>query len=177
MTTRFYDISVATCIQVVTAVDDFMTKSLRYCQENGLDSEEIVETRFRENMRPFRYQVFSVGLHSLTAMRALESGEFLRPESYPEHTNYAELHQSIKEQLETLNNYTPDLVNSWADRRVTLKIPGSSVPFTAVNFILSFSHPNLFFHASNAYNIFRMKGVPLHKRDFIGPFRLKKSLN
>jgi len=174
MSIPLYDISIATCVQLVGAVDDFMTKGKVYCRENGLDPEEIVETRFRENMRPFRYQIFSVGLHSLTAMRALESGEFYRPESYPEQTNYAELHLNLKEQLETLKKYTPDNVNNWIDNKVTVKIPNLDIPFTAENFILSFSHPNMFFHASTAYNIFRMKGAPFNKRDFLGAFQLKQ---
>jgi len=43
----------------------------------------------------------------------------------------------------------------------------------AEGFILSFSLPNFYFHSATAYDILRMKGVPLGKRDFMGQMRLK----
>ena len=48
------------------------------------------------------------------------------------------------------------------------------IPFTAENFVLSFSLPNFYFHATTAYDILRTKGVPLGKRDFLGHLRLKR---
>ena len=47
------------------------------------------------------------------------------------------------------------------------------MPFVAENFIMSFSLPNFYFHAATAYDILRNKGVPLGKRDFMGPLRMK----
>jgi uncharacterized protein len=47
------------------------------------------------------------------------------------------------------------------------------MPFTAEGFLLSFSLPNFYFHATTAYAILRMKGVPIGKRDYIGQMRLK----
>ena len=39
--------------------------------------------------------------------------------------------------------------------------------------MLSFSLPNLHFHATTAYDMLRMKGVPLGKRDYLNGLRLK----
>jgi len=36
---------------------------------------------------------------------------------------------------------------------------------------MSFSLPNFYFHATTAYDILRMQGVPLGKRDFLGQMR------
>ena len=47
------------------------------------------------------------------------------------------------------------------------------MPFTAEGFLMSFSLPNLHFHATTAYDILRMQGVPLGKRDYLGGLRLK----
>lgn len=46
------------------------------------------------------------------------------------------------------------------------------LPFIAENFVLSFSLPNFYFHATTAYDILRMSGVPLGKMDFLGPMRV-----
>jgi hypothetical protein len=49
------------------------------------------------------------------------------------------------------------------------------MPFTAEDFLLSFSQPNFYFHAATAYDILRMKGVAVGKRDFMGKLRLSES--
>jgi hypothetical protein len=47
------------------------------------------------------------------------------------------------------------------------------MPFTAEGFLMSFSLPNFYFHATTAYDILRSKGVPLGKRDYMGQMRMK----
>jgi len=48
------------------------------------------------------------------------------------------------------------------------------LPFTAENFVLSFSLPNFYFHATTAYNILRHRGLPLGKRDFMGKLLINR---
>jgi hypothetical protein len=43
----------------------------------------------------------------------------------------------------------------------------------AEGFLMSFSLPNYFFHATTAYDILRHKGAPFGKRDFMGKMKLK----
>ena len=45
--------------------------------------------------------------------------------------------------------------------------------FLAEDFLLSFSQPNFYFHAATAYDVLRMKGVPVGKRDFMGRVRIQ----
>ena len=45
--------------------------------------------------------------------------------------------------------------------------------FTVQDFLLSFTTPNFFFHSTTAYDILRMKGLPVGKQDFLGRLRLK----
>ena len=47
--------------------------------------------------------------------------------------------------------------------------------FTAEDFLLSFSQPNYYFHAATAYNILRMMGVAVGKRDFMGAVRIARA--
>ena len=47
------------------------------------------------------------------------------------------------------------------------------LPFTAENFLLSFSLPNFYFHATTAYDLLRDQGVSIGKRDFLGAMRIK----
>jgi hypothetical protein len=47
------------------------------------------------------------------------------------------------------------------------------INFTAEDFLLSFSQPNFYFHATTTYDILRWKGISVGKRDFIGKVRTK----
>lgn len=46
-------------------------------------------------------------------------------------------------------------------------------PFTAEGFLMSLSIPNFHFHATTAYDLLRLKGVKLGKRDDLGKRRMK----
>ena len=67
-----------------------------------------------------------------------------------------------------------DTVEALEERELMFKFGEFKMPFTAVGFVLSFSLPNLHFHATTAYDILRMKGVPVGKRDYTGPMRIKR---
>ncbi|HAC56926.1 MAG TPA: DUF1993 domain-containing protein, partial [Rhodobiaceae bacterium] len=41
------------------------------------------------------------------------------------------------------------------------------------NFLLSFSFPNFYFHVTTAYDLLRLRGVPLGKVDYLGQMRMK----
>ncbi|MEI7573882.1 MAG: DUF1993 family protein, partial [Phenylobacterium sp.] len=58
-------------------------------------------------------------------------------------------------------------------REVIFRIGQSQIPFTAEGFLMSFSLPNLHFHAATAYDILRQKGAPLGKRDYLGAMKIK----
>ncbi|MGH6874404.1 MAG: DUF1993 family protein, partial [Aestuariivirgaceae bacterium] len=63
-------------------------------------------------------------------------------------------------------------VEALEGNQVIFQIGDFKMPFTATNFVLSFSLPNLFFHATTAYDMLRMKGVPIGKANFLGPMRI-----
>jgi hypothetical protein len=46
------------------------------------------------------------------------------------------------------------------------------MPFVAEKFVLSFSLPNFYFHATTAYDILRMLGVKIGKMDYLGQMRM-----
>lgn len=172
MTNALYDISVASYLQSLGAVAGFLEKGKAHFKDQNIDLEEIVETRLYPDMLPFRFQITSVAHHSLGTMKSLESGEFGPPAGFPDF-DYEGLQGLISETRGELEKYTAEAVNALAGNDVTFQLGDTRMPFTATNFVLSFSHPNVYFHATTAYDILRMKGVPIGKRDFMGMPRLK----
>ena len=152
------------------AVTKFLEKGKEHCNANGVDLDAVVETSLYADMLPFRFQVVSVAHHSLGAMEGVQAGVFTPP-SAPD-LDYEGLQALAGEAYEKIQAYTPEVVNALEGGAVDFKIGGQSMPFIAEDFLLSFSLPNFYFHATTAYDILRMQGVPLGKRDFLGQMRL-----
>jgi len=172
MAIPLYDVSVASFLQVLSGVAGFLDKGLAHCQANGIALPEVVETRLYPDMLPFRFQVIAVAHHSLGAMNGVQAGVF-KPPSGPMNQDYAALQKLIADARAGLQTLSREAVDALQGKDVTFQLGDFKMPFTAEGFLMSFSMPNLHFHATTAYDILRMKGVPLGKRDYMGPPRLK----
>ena len=173
MATSFYEASVERYLQTIGAVQGFLDKGLAHCEEKKIDPSEIVEARLHADMRPFRFQVQYVAHHSIGAIEGIRAGVF-GPATNLAALDYLGLQRLIADARAALEKLTPDAVNALESRELVFEVRDVRQPFTAEGFLLSFSLPNFYFHATTAYDILRAKGVPLGKRDFMGALRLKK---
>ena len=172
MAFSLYDASVANYLQILGAVGGLLEKSLTHFHEKGIDPAQIVETRLATDMLPLRFQIVSVAHHSRGAMEAAKNGIFVPPSGKPD-LDYPGMQALVKEARSELSGLTPEAVEALVGRDVTFKVGDRALPFTAEGFLMSFSLPNFFFHATTAYDILRHKGAPLGKRDFMGRLKLK----
>jgi hypothetical protein len=172
MAISLYEASVVSYRQTLAAVSGFLDKGLSHCRDNNIDPEEIVETRLFPDMLPFRFQIQAVAMHSVGAIEAIKSGVFRPPADLPMH-NYSALQALIADARNALQELTPGAINSREGAEVVCEIRKARLLFTVEEFVLSFSLPNFYFHATTAYDILRSKGVPVGKRDYLGVLRLK----
>ena len=172
MAFSLYDATVANYLQMLGAVGGFLEKSLSHFRDKGVDPAVIVETRLTADMLPLRFQIVSVVHHSRGAIEAAKNGVFTPPSGKPD-LDYAALQAMVEEARAELSVLTPETVNALVGRDVTFRFGERALPFTAEGFLMSFSLPNFFFHATTAYDILRHKGAPLGKRDFMGRLKLK----
>ncbi len=172
MAFSLYDATVANYLQILGAVGGLLDKSLTHFHDKGIDPADVVETRLAPDMMPFRFQIVSVAHHSRGAMAAAKNGVFVPPSGRPD-LDFAALQSLVTEARDELSGLTPDAVNALVGRDVAFKLGERTLPFTAEGFLMSFSLPNFFFHATTAYDILRHKGAPLGKRDFMGRLKLK----
>ena len=172
MAFSLYDASVANYLQTLGAVGGFLEKSLTHFREKGVDPPELVESRLTSDMAPLRFQIVSVAHHSRGAMEAAKNGVFVPPSGKTD-MDYAALQALLTETHHELSALTPESVDALIGREVIFKVGERALPFTAEGFLMSFSLPNFYFHATTAYDILRHKGAPLGKRDFMGRLKLK----
>jgi hypothetical protein len=116
--------------------------------------------------------VKSTVVHSAGALQSLAKGVF-SPDLTPPPETFAALKQKVAEALSALDAFTPAQINAYEGKDMRFEFKDFKLPFTAENFLTSFSMPNFYFHATTAYDILRHKGVNVGKRDFTGQLRLK----
>jgi hypothetical protein len=174
MAVSLYDLSVTNYLQTLGAVEGFVAKSLTHFTDNKVDANEVADVRLAPDMLPFRFQIHSTVHHSLGAIRGVQTGVFAPPPPVPA-LDFAGLHKQVSEAREELQKLKPDEVNGLAGKDMVFQMRDNKLPFTAEGFLLSFSLPNFYFHATTAYDILRSKGVPLGKRDFLGRLRMKSA--
>ncbi len=171
MSLSFYDVSVGTYLQIAGATQAFMATAADHFQAQGTPLDDVVNARLADDMNTFHFQAVCVVHHSLGAVKGMQSGEFRPPSGYAD-TDYAGLQQLVGDAVAKLEALTPAEVNALADGQLMFKLGDNALPFTNQNFLLSFSLPNFYFHATTAYDLLRSLGAPLGKRDFLGQLRV-----
>ena len=174
MSTSLYDLSVVSFLQTLGAVAGYLEKGHAHFTANGTDPNEVVDARLFPDMLPFRFQVQAVAHHSLGAIEGAKKGQFGPPTNL-EPLDYRGLQKFVADTREALQRVQPAEVNALEGRDVLFQIRDLKLPFTAENFLMSFSLPNFHFHATTAYDILRSKGVPIGKRDYLGQMRMKSA--
>ena len=172
MAISLHDVGPKSYLQTLRAVGGFMDRAASHCSDAGVDLAEIVETSLHPDMRPFRFQIVSVVHHSLGAIEGIRAGLF-RPPGDRTAYDFAGLRTRVAEACAAIEAVTPEAFDAHQGADVAFEAGEVRRLFTAEGFLLSFSLPNVHFHAATAYDILRMKGVPLGKRDFIGSPQLK----
>lgn len=172
MTLSLYSAVVPNYIQILGAVAGLLDKAEAHCAETGCAPDDLLKAKLADDMLPFGYQVKSCAAHSIGAIEGVRAGLF-SPDLNPWPTTFDGLREAVAKALVAVQALTPDEVNGFVGQDMAFQFGETKMPFTAEDFLLSFSQPNFYFHATTAYDILRHKGVKLGKRDFMGRPRLK----
>jgi len=168
----FYDLSVPTFLQTLSAVGGFLDRAATHCAETGADPQDFVDARLIGDMAPFHFQIEALTHHAVCGLEAVKNGVFDSPPlvgSMP----FADLQAMVARAEAALEALTPDEVNGWAGKDLDLQIGPRRLTFTSETYILSFALPNFHFHAVTAYDILRTRGVPIGKSDYEGRLRTR----
>ncbi|ARN72897.1 DUF1993 domain-containing protein [Oceanicoccus sagamiensis] len=171
MSISLYDVSVSNYLQILRAMEGVLAKGAEFYPAQGRDLNEVLETKLRDDMLPFRFQLISVVHHSLGAINGIKGGIFTPPPSMPD-VDYAGFQALVADAITQLEALSQDEVNGLSEQALKFKLGDFEMPFIGQDFVLSFSLPNFYFHATTAYDMLRIDGVPLGKKDFLGAMRM-----
>ena len=173
MSLSLYEAFVPTCAQIMKGVVRTMEKAEAFCAENAIPEETLVHAKLADDMLDFSYQVKSTVVHSVIAIECLEKGVFSPDTSTPPE-GFAALKTAVEAGISKLEALTEADLEKYEGQPMIFKFNDFELPFTAETFLLSFSQPNFFFHATTAYDLLRSNGVSVGKLDFMGPARVSR---
>ena len=173
MTFSLYSAIIPSYRQILDSISGLLGKAQAFCNDKGIAAHDIIQARLAPDMLPFAYQVKSTAVHSLGAIEGVRKGVF-SPDMTPSPESFEALGALITKTLAALEAIDAAEVDAFVGRDMRFEFRDRRIDFSAENFLLSFSQPNFYFHATTAYDILRWKGVPLGKRDFAGALRIKK---
>ena len=172
MSLSLYDVIVPSFLQVLGGTASVLKKGAAHFEANNTDANAIVDFRLAPDMLPFWFQVSSVAHHTIDAINGVKAGVFSPGGAAPPLT-YADLQKLITDAQDALAKVTPEELNELQGNDMVFAMGEMKIPFTAEGFLMSFSLPNLHFHAATAYDILRNQGVKLGKRDYLGAMQTR----
>ncbi len=172
MAFSLYAATVPSYLQILGSVAALISRAEAFCAEKAIAPAEIIQARLAEDMLPFAYQVKSTAVHSLGAITGVRRGVF-SPDMTTPPESFSALQARIAETVTALEAIEAAEIDAFIGRDMRFSFGERHIDFAAEEFLLSFSQPNFYFHATTAYDILRWKRVPLGKRDFLGRVRRK----
>lgn len=168
MPISLYDATVPTMIQLLGAAQGWIEKA----KASDVSEETIATACLKEDMAPFPKQVNWMIVHSIGAIEAVRKGE-MNPDLGDPTTELEQMRLNLGAAENQLRALSIGELESFIGQEVHFRFKPRDVdiPFTAEHFLLSFSQPNFFFHATAAYAILRHKGVNVGKMDYLGQVR------
>lgn len=167
MALSLHDAFVPSARQIVAASIALIDKAEAHCAEHGMAPAELIEARLAPDMAALPFQVHSVAGHTAGAIAGVRAGRF-SPTGASGEASFASLRAELAAAGEALAAMDATELEAYAGKPVIFSFGTMEMPFTAENFLLSFSQPNFYFHAATLYDILRHKGVKIGKRDFMG---------
>lgn len=157
--------------QIIAACTGVLGKAEDHAAATGCGDAALIGACLAPDMASVPFQVKSVAAHTMGAIEGVRAGRF-SPNFGDMPTDFAGLKAALVAADTALAAAGEAEMESFIGKPVIFALGALEMPFTGDQFLLSFSQPNFYFHASTLYGILRNQGVKLGKRDFMGMPRL-----
>ena len=176
MSQTLYRSTVKSYTQTISAILTCLAKGQKFCLDNNIDRNQLVNERLHETMLPLHFQIITLVHFSEGAIIAAYNGVASGPDMTL-NFDYDGLQQYLEGSLQRLSGRDSKEIESLKGGEVVFKYEGVTLPFTTEDFFSSYALPNFYFHATVAYSILRSLGVPVGIANYIGRVRTTESPN
>ena len=166
MATSLYSASVPVFLQLLEGLKTVMKKAEEHATAQKWDAGVVLNMRLFPDMFPLERQVRQVCTHCLGAGRV--AGVDL-PKLPDEDKSFSEIYSRLDKTIDFLKGLKANQIDGKDDAELTVPMGGQPRQFKGQNYLLHFAMLQVGFHTTTAYNLIRTVGVPLSKRDYLGP--------
>lgn len=166
MTISMYQASVPVYLQYLNSISAVLDKGAAFAEAKKIDPTVLLQTRLYPDMHPL---VKQVQIFTDQATRGVSRLAGVEPPPFPDtEANFADLKARIAKAIAHVQSFTPEQIDGSEGRDIVMKTPRGDLTFKGLQYLLGFSLPNFFFHATTTYAILRHVGVEVGKMDFMG---------
>jgi len=167
MTSGLSAVSIPVFVRMLGNLSTLLDRAVADAEARKFEPSVLLESRLYPDMFPLRRQVqlacdFAKGASARLAGVAV-------PAFPDEETTVPELKERIAKVIAFCQSMSAADVDAGADREVSIKLRDRTVTMAGTAYLNEMAMPNFWFHVVTAYAILRHNGVPLGKRDFVGP--------
>lgn len=171
MAYSLYDAAVPPCVQQLGALATIIDKAAAHCSANKIEESALLQDRLYPDMFCLARQIRQA------ADFAMITGGRLAGITPPTLQAVDDISfAAAKGRVETALGFVKSLdraqVDGAEDKVIAWSAGGNDRRMKGADYLQQFALPNFFFFVTTAYNILRHRGVPLGKRDFLGPVNL-----
>jgi hypothetical protein len=161
-----YQASVPVYLQYLNSISAVLDKGAAFAEAKKIDPAVLLQTRLYPDMHPL---VKQVQIFTDQATRGVSRLAGVEPPPFPDtEANFADLKARIAKAIAHVQSFTPEQIDGSEGRDIVMKTPRGDLTFKGLQYLLGFSLPNFFFHATTTYAILRHVGVEVGKMDFMG---------
>ncbi len=168
MAFSMYDAFAPITKTLLGSLSEVLGKGAAHAEAKKIDEKVLTGWRLAPDMFPLSRQV-QIATDGVRGGAARLAG--LEMPSVPDtETTFAELQARVASTLDYVSSFKREQIDGSEDKTIVLKMRAGEVTFTGKQYLMGFVIPNFTFHCTTTYNLLRMNGVEIGKRDFLGKF-------
>jgi hypothetical protein len=166
MTISMYQASVPVFTRALTNLSNVLKKGEAHAKDKGANPDGLLQQRLIFDMLPL---VTQVQIACDTAARGTARMVGVEPKAFPDtETTLAQAQARIQHTIDYLKTFKPEQIDGHETHQVVHKTRAGDVTYTGLNYLTQYALPNFFFHCTTAYDILRVAGTQIGKRDYLG---------
>lgn len=166
MKLSMYEAAVPTMSRVLNNLAAVLEKAAAHAEAKKIDPAVLIASRLYPDMFPLGKQVQIASDAAKGGASRLAQGQ---PPSFEDNeATFPELAERCRKTASYLQTLKPEQFEGSEDRTVSWKTRTAEKSMQGMPYLVNHVLPNVFFHATTAYDILRHSGVELGKQDFLG---------
>jgi uncharacterized protein len=168
MTYSLYDAAVTPCAQQLGALAGIIDKAAAHCTTNKIEESALLQDRLYPDMFSLARQIRQSADFGMNTGARLAG---VTPPALPavDDASFADAKRRIETALAFVKILTREQVDDGEDKTIAWTAGGNERKIKGRDYLQQFALPNFYFFVTTAYDILRHRGVPVGKRDFLGP--------